>query len=66
MTDQFTGRAVNVDTLEIVKLLTAEIENFRAGRYADVHPLTVEYLAAHDRPPCPRGPATKAALIGQR
>ena len=42
MTDQFTGRAVDVDSSEIVKLLAGGVENFRADHYADEDALTVE------------------------
>src|ERR1700756_3364207 len=57
MTDQFTGRAVDVDPFEIIKLLAGRIENLRADHDADEHALTVEYVAAHGRPPCPSAPS---------
>jgi hypothetical protein len=51
MTDQFTGRAMDVDSSEIVELLAGGVENFRADHYADEDALTVEYFAPHDWPP---------------
>src|SRR6516225_3870113 len=65
MTDQFTGRAVDVDPSEVVKLLTAEIENLRADQVGDVDALTVEYVAAHDQTSSPSGtPRTLRSLAG--
>jgi hypothetical protein len=48
MTDQFTGRAIDVDAPEIEKLLAGGIKNLLADHDADKHALTVEYVAAHD------------------
>ena len=64
MTDQFTGRAaVDVDPSEVVKLLTAEIENLRADQAGNVDALTVEYVAAHDQTSSPLGtPPTLSSL----
>ena len=63
MTDQFTGRAVDVDPSEVVKLLTAEIENLPADQIGNVDALTVEYVAAHDQTSSPLGtPPTLSSL----
>ena|SRR6516162_5176879 len=65
MTDQFTGRAVDVDPSEVVKLLTAEIENLPADQIGNVDALTVEYVAAHDQTSSPLGtPRTLRSLAG--
>ena len=48
MTDQLTGRAVDIDPFEIVKLVAAGIENLRADHDADEDALAVEYVVAHD------------------
>jgi hypothetical protein len=49
MTDQFTGRAIDVDPLEIIKLVAGRIENLRTDHNANEDALTVEYVAAHDQ-----------------
>src|SRR6266550_114369 len=64
--DRPTRRIGRRCPFEIVKLLTAEIENCRTVHCADMDALTVEYVAAHDRPPYVRVPTTNAALIGRR
>jgi hypothetical protein len=54
MTNQFARWAVDVGSLEVVKFIAAEVENCRTDHDADESTFTVEYVAAHDRPPCPR------------
>jgi hypothetical protein len=51
MTDQFTGRPINIDPFEIVKLLAGDTENFWADHHADEGTVTVEYVAVRDRTP---------------
>jgi hypothetical protein len=52
MTDQFTGRPINIDPFEIIKLLAGATENFSADHHADEGTVTVEYVAVHDQTPC--------------
>jgi hypothetical protein len=43
MTDQFTGRAIDVDPFEIIKLAAGWIENLPADHDTNEDALTVEY-----------------------
>ena len=56
MTDQFTGRAIDVDPFEIIKLVAGRIENLLADHDANEDALTVEYVAAHDQTSSRQGP----------
>src|ERR1700736_4499211 len=57
MSNQLSGKLVNVDAFELVELLSLEIEDSRAkdDRYVDA--TAVEYFSVHDLPPIegPRG-----------
>ena len=66
MSNQLSGKLVNVDAFEVVELLSLEIEDGRAkdDRYVDA--TAVEYFSVHDRRPYRVAPATKAALVGRR
>src|SRR5258708_26861709 len=65
MSDQFSGKLVNVDASKVVKLLSLEIEDGRAkdDRYVDT--TAVEYFSVHDLPPI-GGPAASACASGSR
>ena len=63
MTDQFTGRAIDVDPFEIIKLVAGWIENLPADHDTNEDALTVEYVAAHDQTSSPLGtPPTLSSL----
>lgn len=51
MSNQLSGKFVNVGTFEVVELLSREIEDSRAtdDRYVDA--TAVEYFSVHDWPP---------------
>src|SRR6266849_4305650 len=65
VSNQLSGKLVNVHASEVIDLPSLEIENGRPkdDRYVDA--TAVEYFSVHDLPPI-EGPAAKAALVGQR
>jgi hypothetical protein len=60
MSNQLSGKLVNVDAFEVVELLSLEIEDSRAkdDRYVDA--TAVEYFSVHDWP-LPRWPPAMGA-----
>jgi hypothetical protein len=67
MTNQFAGLPVDVGSFQVIKLVANQIENLRTYYYPDEIALTVNYLAIHDRLPCPRrAPWQKGALVGRQ
>lgn len=63
VTDQFTREFVDVDTFEVVELLSLEIENGWAkdDRYVDA--ATVEYFSVHDQPAYRGAPRQRLRLL---
>jgi hypothetical protein len=51
VTDQFAGRATDIDPFYIVELLAREFEDLRAAHHRDVDAPAIENAAAHERPP---------------
>ena len=51
MSNQLSGKLVNVDAFEVVELLSREIKDNRADDHRDVDTTAVEYFSVHDRPP---------------
>lgn len=47
MTNQFSGRPVDVDPFEIIQFRTTTVENFSTHHNADVNTIAVEYIAVH-------------------
>jgi hypothetical protein len=45
MTNQLSGRPVDVDPFEVIQLRTITVENFSTHYNADVNTLAVEYIA---------------------
>ena len=51
MSNQLSGKFVNVGAFEVVELLSREIEDNRANDHRDVDATAVEYFSVHDWPP---------------
>jgi hypothetical protein len=51
MSNQLSGKLVNVDAFEVVELVSRDIEDSRATDDRDVDATAVEYLSIHDWPP---------------
>src|ERR1700722_18315487 len=51
MSNQLSGKFVNVDAFEVVELLSRGIEDSRATDDRDVDATAVEYLSVHGWPP---------------
>ena len=51
MSNQLSGKFVNVDAFEVVELLSRGIEDRRATDDRDVDATAVEYLSVHGWPP---------------
>jgi hypothetical protein len=66
VSNQLSGKLVNVHASEVIDLLSLEIEDGRPkdDRYVDA--MAVEYFSVHGPTSLSRGPAAKAALVGQR
>src|ERR1700730_7042407 len=65
VSNQLSGKLVNVHASEVIELLSLEIEDGRAkdDRYLDT--TAVEYFSVHDLPPI-GGPAASACASGSR
>src|ERR1700737_4881253 len=65
VSNQLSGKLVNVHASEVIDLLSIEIEDGRPKdrRYADA--TAVEYFSVHDLPPI-GGPAASACASGSR
>jgi hypothetical protein len=50
MTNQITGGPVKVDTLEVIELLSLEIEDLPTNYLANLNALAVEDVSVHDWP----------------
>ena len=67
MSNQLSGKFVNVDAFEVVEPLSREIEDSRANDDGDVDAAAVEYFAVHDWPPIVTcEDRQKVALVGPR
>jgi hypothetical protein len=65
MTDEVAVQLVNVDTPEIVKLLTLKVKHLATWNQGDMDAFAIQYVANHDRAPI-QAPVANAALVGQR
>src|ERR1700752_398084 len=65
MADQLAGEAIDIDPLEIVDFLAAEVEDRGAVLHSSADPLVIEYVPAHETPPIDR-PIVRVARVGRR
>src|SRR5260370_7027955 len=69
MSDQLTGKLVNVDASQIVELLSLEVEDCRATDNRDTSATAVEDVSVHHFPfafsPRPRGDRVFALALGR-
>src|SRR5882757_6393401 len=63
MSDQLAGDPIDIDPFQVVEFCAPEVEDCRAGHYANVDSFAIEYIAVHDPRPREEAPRQRLRLL---